>query len=238
VILEQFSWPTLSAESDLHMAHHHIVRSIRALALVLFSALSAAGHAEEPSLCLANACLGMTVAQAKSLELEPTNSYSGIVFKKGIIADTYGLAADGTRVWFDGLNFDKKTLAEFSQRVKTICAVNIIGAKMKASDGQPISLTFRPMMRNGHGELILTQIERTLPPTLSASQMGEVIKQAKARYGVSFSKDYPVFPEKPTVSIRNQFTMGSSVSLVLPYKENVWKALNEQPGCSDKAKLE
>jgi hypothetical protein len=68
--------------------------------------------------------------------------------------------------------------------------------------------------------------------------MGEVIKQAKARYGVSFSKDYPVFPEKPTVSIRNQFTMGSSVSLVLPYKENVWKALNEQPGCSDKAKLE
>lgn len=143
----------------------------------------------------------------------------------------------GERIWFTGNYFDKNSLTEFTRRVKTICAVEFIGAKMKASDGQPIRMTFRPVIRKGLGELILTQIERTLPPNLSESQMGEMVNQAKARYGAAFSKEYPLFPKKPTASIRRDFAMGTSLSLVLPF-ENVRKTLKEQPGCSDKARLD
>jgi hypothetical protein len=174
----------------------------------------------------------MTVAQAGALELQPPGMF-GITFTKGTPGDSYGLAPTGGRVWFVGNNFDKKTLAEFTQRVKTICAVDFVAAKIKASDGQPIRLTFRPAMRNGHGELILTQIERALPPNLSESQTREMVSQAKARYGEFFSKEYLLFPKKPTVSIQR----GASVSLVLPF-EKVGNTLKEQPGCSDKARLE
>jgi hypothetical protein len=178
----------------------------------------------------------MTVAQAGELELQPSRMFR-LVFAKAPPGDGYGLSPAGGRIWFVGNDFDKKTLAEFTQRVKTICAVDFVGATIKASDGQPIRLTFRPVMRNRHGELILTQIERALPPNLSESQIGEMVNQAKARYGESFSREYLLFPKKATVSIRRDFATGTSLSLVLPF-EKIRNALKEQPGCSDKAQLD
>jgi hypothetical protein len=178
----------------------------------------------------------MTITQAGALELQPSRM-SGMTFTKGPPGDGYGLAPTGGRVWFIGNYFDKKTLAEFTQRIKTVCAIDFAAAAIKSSDGLPVRLTFRPVMRDGHSELILTQIERALPPNLSESQMGEMVNQAKARYGASFSKEYLLMPKKPTVSIRRDFAMGTSLSLVVPYT-NVKNALKEQPGCSDKAQLD
>jgi hypothetical protein len=187
-------------------------------------------------LCLAKACLGMTTEQASALNFEPAGTFK-FSFSKGLGND-YGLDASGQRVWFSaGGDFDKKTIVQFAQKVHTVCATDFVSAKLKASDGQPIHLVFRPTIRNGKGVLVLTQIDRKLPGNMSASELKNFEEQAREKYGDAFVPDSSAGLKKPAVMSHFDTFMGRSLRLIMPF-ENIKEKLMEQQGCSEKVRLD
>lgn len=195
-----------------------------------------ASAAPDRKLCLAGACLGMTPAEAATLNLQP----SGIAqFKlNGKLDGAYGLDRAGNRIGYSDMgDFDSKSLKQFATTVATICRFSFASASMKASDGQRIRLVFRPALRDGKGVVVLTEINRQLPPNMSSSELQRFTDTARQQFGDAFSAESRVIVTRPTAEIHRDIGLGTSLKLSLPI-ENVNARLLEQPGCSDKPRLD
>lgn len=195
-----------------------------------------ASSASERKLCLAGACLGMTPAEVAGLNLQPAGMMQ---FRLGGKNDSgFGLDRAGKRISFSDMgDFDSKSMKQFVATVDTICRFNFASAKMKASDGQPIQLVFRPMIRNGKGVAVLTSIDRKLPPDTSESQLKRFAEAAKEQFGDAFSAESRTIVTRPTAEMHYDVGSGRSLRLSLPI-ENVHARLMEQPGCSEKPSLD
>ncbi|MYN29610.1 hypothetical protein [Duganella levis] len=195
-----------------------------------------ASAAPDRKLCLAGACLGMTTAEAATLNLQP----SGIAqFKlNGKPDGAYGLDRSGNRIGYSDMgDFDSKSLKQFATTVATVCRFSFASASMKASDGQRIRLVFRPAIRDGKGVVVLTEINRQLPPNMSSSELQRFTDTARQQFGDAFSAESRVIVTRPTAEIHRDVGLGTSLKLSLPI-ENVNARLLEQPGCSDKPRLD
>lgn len=201
---------------------------------------SSSRQVDGAKLCLGKACLGMSVDEVAKLDLEPAGTFKFSIYKgtdKGL-KDAFGLDVTGQRVWFSSIgDFDKKTISQFSERVKTVCAVKFLTAYLKASDGQRITLLLRPTIANGKGRLVVSEISRKLPPNMSASEMKSFENQVREKYGDVFVSTYSLQVKKPSVRIQHDFATGTALNLLLP-TEDVFNQLLEQPGCTDKPRLD
>ncbi|WP_338760692.1 hypothetical protein [Massilia sp. METH4] len=187
-------------------------------------------------LCLARACLGMTAAQVAALDLQPPPTVK-FRFHAGY-DNAYGLDPAGGRVTFSDMGeVDSKLLRQFASTVKTICAMSFASARLRASDGQPIRLVLRPTIRDGKGVLVLTQIDRSLPANLSASERQRFEAAPRAQYGDAFSAAFPTTFSEPAAGIEEGGT-GRALRLSLPHETNVAAQLLEQPGCSATPRLD
>lgn len=204
---------------------------------------SNAARADDTALCVANACLGMTAAQVAQLPLTPdTGPIKFRLVPNGSTSGSYGLDANGKPVSFMGAGADKTSLSDFNRRVKTICNFDGTWVDMKASDGQKIQLMLRPFMRGGKAELVLTEINRTVPPNMSQAQMKDFIEQAKARYGDAWvSNPYAssAYKSRPHASVQIDVSRGQVLKLEMPWDVvGVRQEMMAQPGCSTKASLD
>ncbi|SDH18308.1 MULTISPECIES: hypothetical protein [unclassified Duganella] len=195
-----------------------------------------ASSAPDRKLCLAGACLGMTPAEVATLNLQPAGMMQ---FRLGGKNDSgYGLDRAGKRISFSDMgDFDSKSMKQFAVTVDTICRFNFASAKMKASDGQPIHLVFRPVIRSGKGVVVLTSIDRKLPPNTSETELKRFADAAKEQFGDAFSAQSHAIVTRPTAEMHYDVGSGRSLKLSLPI-ENVHARLMEQAGCSDKPSLD
>jgi hypothetical protein len=192
--------------------------------------------APDRKLCLAGACLGMTVAEAALLNLQPSGI--GQFRLNGKLDGAYGLDRAGNRIGYSDMgDFDSKSLKQFAATVATVCRFSFASASMKASDGQRIRLVFRPAIRDGKGVVVLTEINRQLPPNMSSSELQRFSDTARQQFGDAFSADSRAIVMRPTAEIHRDIGLGTSLKLSLPI-ENVSARLLEQPGCSDKPRLD
>lgn len=200
------------------------------------AAAAVASSAPDRKLCLAGACLGMTPAEVATLNLLPAGMMQ---FRLGGKNDGgYGLDRAGKRISFSDMgDFDSKSMKQFAATVDTICRFNFASAKMKASDGQPIHLVFRPVIRSGKGVVVLTSIDRKLPPNTSETELKRFADAAKEQFGEAFSAESRAIVTRPTAEMHYDVGSGRSLKLSLPI-ENVHARLMEQPGCSEKPSLD
>lgn len=184
-------------------------------------------------LCLAGACLGMTVAEASKLKLDAAPS-TLVQFGPNVAAFGRAVSADGRQIKMtDGGWFDSKSMAAFAKGVSTICELRSgPAARMKASDGLPITMHFSPTIRDGKGTLILTKIERALPGMSDADY-----KQFEDKAAAQFGSAYVYGSKAPPSDRPYAQVYGPKLTLALPY-EPMGDRLMATPGCSTKASLD
>lgn len=189
--------------------------------------LPAAAQAQESQLCVDKACLGMTLAEAESLPLAPAR----FGFKFSGKGDFYGLDSAGQRInYAESGDLDGELIRKFRSSVATLCAFGGANAQLTGSDGQRVMLLFSPAMRNGKGELVLTEIASFLPKQLSEADVQRIQADAKARYGDAFSPQWSKPITRPDVALYQNRMVGNTLTLRLP-EQDLSAALLAQPGC-------
>jgi hypothetical protein len=198
------------------------------LAVAAFT-LAVSAQAQDGKLCVDNACLGMTLAEAEALKLQPAGDY-GFKFKgKG---DYYGLDSAGQRVVYaESGDFDAALIRQFRANVATICSFGGANARLTGSDGQRVILLFRPAIKNGRGELVLSEIGSYLPKQLSEAELQRIKQEAKAQYGAAFSANWARDITQPNVALYQNRMVGNTLTLRLP-EQDLSASLMAQPGCA------
>lgn len=188
----------------------------------------------ERKVCLAKACLGMTVEEVAKLDVQlPAGVPKFEYGPKVVSGNSYGIAPNGSRVEFSNIGtFDAKTLAGFGKGVDRICRFHSATVLMKASDGQRITISFRPEFRDGKAILAVNDITRYLPPNMSESELQRFADAARGQYGDLLNRTWETLNKVTTVQLDH-----SKLRLVSPYTELSGKML-EQPGCSAKVSLD
>jgi hypothetical protein len=198
-----------------------------------------------PGVCMASACIGMTLNDASKLNLKPQGPRSKLTFsytngRQGI----YGIDKDGKIVSIDSTSsIDNAWIKQYTKKIRTLCsAPNQLVAEMVTSDGTPIDLVFTPAFREGKSEFILNLITRMLPNNLSDSELQRIEEQLRTKYGQAF------IPEKDisrTINANNGVMSGPSVILNSsdiqlrgPSNGPVQAKLMEQPQCSNRINLD
>ena len=209
--------------------HSFIKSAVTAVALTILGAMPA--QAQERPLCVEQACLGMTLAEAASLKLAPAGM---LAFKlDDQHGQSYGLDGAGQRVRLaDQGDMDGDVIRQFTARVKTICRFESAGARLKVGDDQHV-LVFNPVMRNGKGQLVLTEIARMLPKKMTSEQVQQAVAQAQKQYGGAYTAQWTKTVTRPNVALYDEMIMARSIVLRIP-TENVADALMAQPGCAGK----
>lgn len=194
-------------------------------------AAAAPAQAQPGKLCVDQACLGMTLAEAEALPLAP----AGYGFKFVGKGDYYGLDSGGKRVnYAETGDLDVGLIRQFRASVATICRFGGANARLTGSDGQRVVLLFQPAMRNGKGELVLTEIASFLPKQLSAADVQRIQAEARAKYGDAFSAQWSKAITRPDVALFQHRMVGNTLTLRLP-EQDIDAALMAQPGCGNPA---
>lgn len=210
---------------------HGRIALVAALACAAW--LPSAQAQQQDKLCVDQACLGMTLEQATALKLEPAGDFA---FKFSGKGDFYGLDRAGKRVnYADWGDFDNALIKQFRSSVATICSFGGANAKLTGSNGQRVVLLFAPVIRQGKGELVLTEIASYLPKKLSEEQLQRIQSDARARYGDAFSATWSQSIERPDVALYSHPIVGNTLSLRLP-EPDVKQQLLAQPGCASAGK--
>lgn len=203
-----------------------VIRAGGMLALAMM--LGSAAQAQESRLCVDQACLGMTLAEAEALPLKPAR-YG---FKLGGKGDFYGLDSAGKRVAYaETGELDVELIRQLRAGVTTLCRFGSATARMTGGDGQSVVLLFSPAMRNGKGELVLTEIGSYLPKQLDEAEVRRIKAEARARYGDAFSDTWSRAISKPDVALYQNRMVGNTLTLRLP-EQDLGAALLAQPGCA------
>lgn len=198
--------------------------------------------ADASRICLANACTGMSLEEAAKLNLKSTNmsaNFSPIESRGG----HYGLDVNGKLVAMNKTQIDKLWIKQYLQTVRTMCvAPSRLHATTSTSDGTPVHLGFELTTQNGKVEFVLSSISRGLPNNMSGSERKNFENEVRNRYGRAFIENGDI---PRTVKAHNR-ELGEAVAMLTPtYLELVAPGrppgtlkLMEQPGCSNKARLD
>ncbi|MBV7538420.1 hypothetical protein KW842_21835 [Duganella sp. sic0402] len=204
------------------------MKHIRTGLAVAALTLATWAQAQEGKLCVDKACLGMSLAEAEALKLEPVGDY-GFKFKgKG---DYYGLDSVGQRiVYAESGDFDAELIRQFRANVATICSFGGANARMTGSDGQRVVLLFSPTVKNGKAELALTEIGSYLPKKLNDADLQRIRDEAKAKYGEAFTAKWTRDITQPNVTLYQNRMVGNTLTLRLP-EQDLSASLMAQPRC-------
>ena len=196
--------------------------------------------------CLANACIGMSLEEAAKLNLKPQSTrstpdanFAPINARFG----NYGLDANGKLVGMKSLAVDRVWIQQFMQTMRTMCQVpSQLSAEVTASDGTPVNPVFVLRKRNGKVEYGLTLISRLLPENMSVTESKNFENEVRHRYGGAFVENsdigkagaaYNGHISEPVVILGPR-----SLQLLGPRTPGVAAQLMEQPGCSNKVSLD
>lgn len=196
--------------------------------------------------CLANACIGMRLEEAAKLNLKPRSTkYAANVNFVGTRerAGHYGLDANGQLVSIASLAVDQAWIRQFQQTIHTMCVVPPqVSAEIAASDGTPVNLVFGLRRVNGKVEYVLSAISRMIPGNMSASERRNFENEVRARYGRAFveNSDIPRTVRAFNGEFQEAVAMltPASVELRGPGFQEPMSRLLEQPGCSNKVRLD
>jgi hypothetical protein len=203
---------------------------------VLFVSYAGVVAAATPEqMCVGPVCLGMDVEAVAKIDLDGSST-NKLAFVKGF-ENTYGLDAKGEKVWFTTGDLTKQLAAQFSQKVKTICAANFVHGRLKASDGKHIRIVMRPVRAGGVVKLAVTEIVKPLPEKMSETDAKEFVEQVRQRYGDAYSAQWSTVVTRPTATVKVDGAYGRILELRMPFESDRSKML-EQPGCSEKARID
>lgn len=198
--------------------------------------------ADATRICLANACTGMTLEEAAKLNLKSTNisaNFTPIDNRSG----HYGLDANGKLIAMNATQIDKLWIKQYLQTVRTMCvSPSRLGATTSTSDGTPVSLGFELTTQHGKVEYVLASIMRGLPDNMSTSERKNFENEVRNRYGRAFIENGDI---ARSVKAHNR-ELGEAVAMLYPghlellgpgRPPGAFKMM-EQPGCSNKARLD
>lgn len=196
--------------------------------------------------CLANACLGMSLEEAAKLNLNPQSTGSVPRASFGPIngrSGYYGLDANGKLIGMKSLAVDRVWIQQFLQTMRTMCQVPTqLGAEITASDGTPIGLVFVLRQRNGKVEYGLYSISRALPENMSATERKNFENEVRHRYGAAFVDSADIRKAAAAYNGSNAepavLLSPHHLQLLAPRGPKVDTQLMEQPGCSNKVSLD
>lgn len=196
--------------------------------------------------CLATACIGMSLEEAAKLNLKPQSTKSASNANFGPISARsgyYGLGANGTLVGMKSLAVDRVWIQQFLQTMRTMCEVPPqLNAQVTASDGTPVDLVFVLRKRNGKVEYGLSSISRLLPENMSVTERNNLENEVRHRYGGAFveSTDFGKAGAAYNGNISEPVVILSlrNLQLLGPRTPGAATQLMEQPGCSNKVSLD
>lgn len=198
--------------------------------------------ANAPRICLANACIGMTLEEAGKLNLKSTSNpsnFSPINSRLGY----YGLDANGKLIAMNTSRIDSLWIRQYLQSVRTMCVTpGRLHAETSTSDGTPVRLGFDLTTQYGKVEYVLRSITRGLPDHMSASERKNFENEVRQRYGRAFIETGDIARNVKA----NNGELGEAVvmlnpsflELLGPGRPQGTLKLMEQPGCSNKARLD
>jgi hypothetical protein len=196
--------------------------------------------------CLANACIGMSLEEAAKLNLKPSSmktapnaNFAPIQARFG----NYGLDANGKLVGMRSLAVDRVWIQQFLQTMRTMCQVPFqLNAQVAASDGTPVDLVFVLRKRNGKVEYGLSMISRLLPENMSVAERKNFENEVRQRYGRAYIENASI--GKTAAAYNGQISEPAvilnprSLQLLGPQTPGIAAQLMEQPGCSNKVSLD
>lgn len=193
-------------------------------------------------ICLANACTGMTLEEAAKLNLRSVNhsaNFSPINTRSG----HYGLDANGKLIAMNTTRIDKLWIGQYLKTVRTMCVTpGRLHATTSTSDGAPVSLGFDLTTQHGKAEYVLSSIMRGLPDNMSASERKNFENEVRNRYGRAFIEngDIARSVKAHNGELREAVAMlyPGHLELLGPGRPQGTFKLMEQPGCSNKARLD
>lgn len=199
---------------------------------------------EPGKVCLANACIGMSLEEAAKLNLKPQSSKSASNFGPiNARSGNYGLDANGKLVGIKSLAIDRVWIQQFLQTMRTMCEVpHQLNAEIAASDGMPVGLTFVLRKQNGKVEYGLSSISRLLPENMSVTERKNFENEVRRRYGRAFVESADI--GKAVAAYNGKITEPvvllnpRNLQLLGPRTSGVADQLMEQPGCSNKVSLD
>lgn len=203
-------------------------------AIVCAGALAAPANDAMP--CAEQICLGMTIDELAKFSLVPARlgrlSFGG---NRGL---ALGLDIRGQPIWFSVSELDRSAIVQLQNKVKVICSASPIFASTRTSDGLIVHMTLRPQLIAGRGQLVVSEIQRTLPATVNTAERKAYEDQAREKYGDRYISVGRGLPDKPSAKIESDFD-GVSLNLSMPlhfYDAN--RQLMDQPGCSETPRLD
>lgn len=201
---------------------------------VLIAVCAVPAYATLP-MCVAAACLNMTVQEASSLALLDVGHLK-MEFKADDLGG-HGLDKNGRRVWIGYGNFDRRSIQDYARRVHTTCAADSKTAWLQSTDGNKIFVRFTPAMLNGRGTMVVTSITRVFGPMLSDAQFAAVTEQARKRYGPAFRERVLGDVKYPAAWVDFSVSHGRVLELATPAGDHK-QALLAQPGCGTAAAID
>ncbi len=197
--------------------------------------------------CMANACIGMSLEEAAKLNLKPvsTNSSAPTNFPHiGNRFGHYGLDAKGKLIAINSTSVDRAWIRQFLQTVHTMCIPpGQLHAEISARDGTPIQLGFNLREQNGKAGYVLASVRRMLPDNMSVSEQRKFVDEVRNRYGRAFIESSDI---GRTVRASNG-ELAEGVAMVFPSfvelrgpgtPRTLGTKLMEQPGCSNRIQLD
>jgi hypothetical protein len=197
--------------------------------------------------CMANACIGMSLEEAAKLDLKsmPTSlstqsNFASISKRIG----EYGLDANGKVIAITSTSIDRAWIRKFLHTVHTMCVPpGQLSAEISARDGTPIQLGFNLREQDGKVGYVLASVTRILPNNMSVSEQKKFVDEVRSRYGRAFIEESDI---GRTIRASNG-ELDEGVAMVFPsYIElrgpgtprALRTKLMEQPGCSNRIQLD
>jgi hypothetical protein len=198
--------------------------------------------------CLANACIGMSLEEAAKLNLKSVSTTSSAQSNFPHIGNRfgyYGLDAKGKLIAINNSSsIDRAWIRQFLQTMHIMCIPpEQLGAEVSASDGTPIQLGFNLKEQNGKVGYVLFSVRRMLPNNMSASEQSKFVDEVRNRYGRAFIESNDI---GRTIKASNG-EIDEGVAMVFPSfvelrgpgtPRGLGAKLMEQPNCSSRIQLD
>lgn len=197
--------------------------------------------------CMANACIGMSLEEAAKLNLKswsPNANTQNHFPHIGNRFGDYGLDAKGKLITISSPTIDRTWIKQFLQMVHTMCTPPWhLNATTSASDGTPIQLGFNLREQNGKVGYVVFSVRRMLPDNMSVSEQRKLVDEVRNRYGRAFVESSDI---GRTIRASNG-ELSEGVAMVFPSMvelrgpatpRGLGAKLMEQPGCSNRIQLD
>lgn len=146
---------------------------------------------ERNRLCIANACLGMRLEQAASLDLRAARA--GAQTQRHFTPTTrraglYGVNKKGELISINQTTIDRNWINAYRQHIALLCEAPLaLHASLSASDGRLVDLNFVLRSRQGRVDYEVVSIQRHLSDSASSeTEWRKLQDELRRRYGQAF----------------------------------------------------